>query len=154
VIEVRPAALDELGLLPAVSTYAEEWAQLHQIALDYHARGFDESRLSPTIEEAIYRITLEALTNVSKHANAKHVSLILERRDSEVRTIIEDDGVGFDPATLKSADARERLGLVGMEERAALVEGALTTESRPGSGTTLFLRIPIPTNADLTSRES
>ena len=143
-IDVRPTALDELGLLPALSNYAEQWAERYQVQLDYHARGFDQTRLPPTVEETIYRIVLEALTNVWKHARARRVSLILERRDAEARAIIEDDGVGFDAEELKSADGRRRLGLIGMEERAAMVDGTLTTESRPGAGTTVFFQVPIP----------
>jgi PAS domain S-box-containing protein len=142
-LEVRPTALDELGLLPAVSNYAEEWARRNRIQLDFHTRGFGQTRLPLTVEETIYRVVLESLTNVGKHARANRVSLILERRDSEARAIIEDDGIGFDPEELKSADGRRRLGLLGMEERAGMVHGALTMESRPGSGTTVFLRVPI-----------
>ena len=142
-LAVRPTALDELGLLPALSNYAEDWAQRHAIHLDYHDRGLDDHRLAPAVEEAIYRIVLEALANVSKHAQARRASLILERRGAEVRVIVEDDGVGFDPEALKTSGPGQRLGLIGIEERAALVNGTATVESRPGGGTTLFVHIPV-----------
>jgi len=142
-LAVRPTALDELGLLPALSNYAEDWAQRHAIQLDYHDRGLDDHRLAPAVEEAIYRIVLEALANVSKHAQARRASLILERRGAEVRVIVEDDGVGFDPEALKTSGPGQRLGLIGIEERAALVNGTATVESRPGGGTTLFVHIPV-----------
>jgi signal transduction histidine kinase len=131
-------------LLPAVTNYVEEWARRTRIRLDYHTQGFDQSRLPLSVEEAIYRIVLEALTNIGKHARAQRVSLILERRDGEARAIIEDDGIGFDPEALKSADGRRRLGLIGMDERAGMVNGVLTMQSQPGSGTTVFLRVPVP----------
>ncbi|HZE75312.1 MAG TPA: chemotaxis protein CheB [Gemmatimonadales bacterium] len=142
-LAVRPTALDELGLLPALSNYAEDWAQRHAVHLDYHDRGLHDHRLAPAIEEAIYRIVLEALANVSKHAHARRASLILERRGRDVRVIVEDDGVGFDPEALKMSGAGQRLGLIGIEERAALVNGTATVESRPGGGTTLFVHIPV-----------
>jgi signal transduction histidine kinase len=142
-LAVRPTALDELGLLPALSNYAEDWAQRHAVHLDYHDRGLHDHRLAPAIEEAIYRIVLEALANVSKHAHARRASLILERRGPDVRVIVEDDGVGFDPEALKMSGAGQRLGLIGIEERAALVNGTATVESRPGGGTTLFVHIPV-----------
>jgi two-component system CheB/CheR fusion protein len=144
-LAIRPTALDELGLVPALSTYAEEWAKRNRLKLDFHDQGLTDLRLPPPIEEAAYRIGLEALTNVAKHARAKRVSLILERRADALQLIVEDDGEGFDVGTVNADAAGEHLGLLGIRERAALLDGKVTVESRPPSGgTTVFVRIPIP----------
>ncbi|MFQ6133365.1 MAG: sensor histidine kinase, partial [Armatimonadota bacterium] len=90
----------------------------------------------------LYRIVQEALTNVAKHARASHVSLILEYRPSSLLAIIEDDGRGFDPDGLDQSDGRG-LGIFGMEERAELMGGALTIESRIGEGTTVYVELPL-----------
>jgi two-component system CheB/CheR fusion protein len=141
-LEVRPTALDELGLRSALTGYVEEWAGRHEIQLDYHERGFDSRRLPPAVEEAAYRIVLEALANVAKHARARRASLILERRAEELRIIIEDNGVGFDAEALTTRPTSQRLGMIGMAERAALVSGTFGVESQPGGGTTVFVQIP------------
>lgn len=141
-MELRPAALDDLGLVTAVSNYADDLRQRFEIEVDIHCEV--GSRLPPAIETTVYRIVQEALTNVVKHARARHASIILKLADSSMRAIVEDDGVGF--SLRRSAVARQRegrLGLAGMEERAALVGGQLQIESRPGHGTTLFLSIPV-----------
>ncbi len=97
------------------------------------------------METTLYRIVQEALANVARHAGARRVSLILERRLDQVSPIVEDDGRGFDvEATAANAPGAKRpLGLLGMQERAALVGGTLTIESAPGGGTAVFARIPL-----------
>jgi PAS domain S-box-containing protein len=143
-MELRPAALDDLGLSAAVSNYANEVARRSRLEVDVHCDL--AVRLDPLIETTVYRVLQEALTNIVKHAKAKHVSIILERQDSGVRAIVEDDGVGFDvDRRLAHTPGSVRLGLVGMRERASVVGGELQIESRPGHGTTLFLRVPIKT---------
>ena len=143
-VAVRPAGLEELGLIPVLSNYTEEWSAHHGIKLDFHQRGFHKKRLAPAIEDATYRIALEALTNIASHAGAKRASLLLERRDSELRLIVEDDGKGFDVEAAKGPGSSQRLGLIGMQERAALLDGTLSIESRPnGGGTTVFVKIPL-----------
>jgi signal transduction histidine kinase len=95
--------------------------------------------LPDDVETVLYRIVQEALTNVVKHARAEHVSIVLRRKDRAVTALIEDDGRGFSPDGLGG----EGLGLVGMRERVALVEGTLNVESSPGSGTTLVVEVPV-----------
>ena len=141
--ELRPAELDELGLQAALAHYVEEWSERAAFVAAFHAVGLEDERLPQQAEMTIYRIVQEALTNISKHARARQVSLILERRDDHVLAIIEDDGQGFDvDSTVNVPVAERRLGLLGMQERAALVGGTLAIESAPGVGTTLFLRVP------------
>lgn len=141
-IDLRPTALDDLGLEIALSNYLEEWSRRSRISADLHSAGLDE-RLPTHIETTVYRIVQEALTNVHKHSNARNVSVIVEHRDNRLQAIIEDNGGGFDADALARAPVKDRrLGLLGMQERIALVGGSLNIESSPGFGTTLFLRIP------------
>jgi PAS domain S-box-containing protein len=141
-MDLRPTALDDLGLQTALSNYLEEWSDRSNIQADFHSVGLNE-RLPTHIETTVYRIVQEALTNVHKHSNARNVSVIVEHRDRRVQTIIEDNGGGFDAEALIRAPFKDRrLGLLGMQERIALVGGSLNIESTPGFGTTLFVRIP------------
>ncbi|MCA1593875.1 MAG: sensor histidine kinase [Acidobacteria bacterium] len=147
--ELRPAALDDLGLRTALANYAEKWAERSGVAVDFHSSGLDTERLSPEVETSIYRIVQEALTNVLKHAGARRVSVILERRREQVLVIIEDDGRGFEmEAVMNEKEGEGSLGLLGMHERVALVGGTLNVESRPGAGTTLVVRIPVSSSPE------
>jgi two-component system NarL family sensor kinase len=101
--------------------------------------GADQASLPPAVEIGLYRIAREALTNVLRHAGATSAAIRLERDADGVRMRISDDGVGFDP----SHTAPGRFGLVGMNERARLLGGALRIESAPGAGTTLDVRVPL-----------
>ena len=142
-LALRPISLDEQGLLATLNNYIADWSKQAQVAVDLHSRGLGKLRLPPQIETAIYRIVQEALTNVLRHAQARSVSLILERRADHVQVVVEDDGRGFDvEALLGSPNVELRLGLLGMQERAAMVGGQLTIESSNGRGTSLFLRVP------------
>jgi PAS domain S-box-containing protein len=143
--ELRPASIDELGLASALSDYVSVWSMQCGIAADFHCedRRFDE--LTDEVRTAIYRIVQEGLTNVARHApGATSVSVVIERVDGTIRIIIEDDGRGFDPASLQTA-GRERggLGLAGMRERVALIGGEVEIESTVGAGTAIFARIPV-----------
>ena len=151
-VDLRPTALDDLGLEVTLCNYVEAWSSRWQIPSDFHSNGFTDQRLASHLETTIYRIAQEALTNVARHASAQTVSLILERSDDRIGLIIEDDGCGFDVETAMKNPAKEqRLGLLGMEERVALVGGNLTIESTRGKGTSVYVRIPnsIPTNGEL-----
>jgi len=134
--ELRPAALDDLGLETALSNYVEKWSDRSSISLDFHS-GLGKLRLPAPVETAVFRIVQEALTNVLKHAQANRVSVMLEYRNDELLVIVEDNGRGFQPG-----QERDGLGLVGIRERVACVGGKLNIESEPGSGTTLVVRIP------------
>ncbi|MGI8837647.1 MAG: hybrid sensor histidine kinase/response regulator [Pyrinomonadaceae bacterium] len=143
---LRPTALDDLGLHTALSNYVEEWSGRSKIRADYHSNGLMKERLPRLIETAVYRIVQEALTNVLKHANAQNVSVIVEHRGNRVQAIVEDDGIGFNAeGRLSATNGERRLGLLGMQERVALVDGDLTIESTPGSGSTVIVHIPVST---------
>jgi PAS domain S-box-containing protein len=145
--ELRPVALDDLGLDEALRSHAQTWSAECGVAIDVHTHGLRTGRLPALVETTVYRIVQEALTNVRKHAGASRVGLIAERRLDEVRVVIEDDGCGFDSASVTPAAGR-RLGLRGMSERAGLVAGRLEIESLPGRGTTVYLAIPVRTDVD------
>ena len=141
--ELRPVALDDLGLEMAISNYVDKWSERNSIALDFHS-SLDKRRLAPPVEIAVYRIVQEALTNVLKHAQASRVSVMLEYRNDELLVIVEDNGRGFQPDVSLTVNERGGLGLVGIRERVALVSGKFNIESEPGSGATLVIRIPAP----------
>lgn len=140
-IELRPTALDDIGLEAALVSYTELWSKRTGIEIQLHTTGFDGPRPPRETELALYRIVQEALTNVMKHARAQHVSIIVERHAGEVRAVIEDNGCGFDVEAIKQRPPR--LGLLGMEERAAELNGSVTIESGIDQGTSVFVRIPL-----------
>lgn len=141
-LELRPTLLDDMGLAAAIGRYVQQWRELHRMDVEMHLRWDCPDRLAHEVEVAVYRIVQEALTNVAKHANAAHVSVVLACEDNRLSVVVEDDGIGFDMnGTAK--DAGGRLGLFGMEERAQLVGGSLTVEASPGQGTAVYLRVPV-----------
>jgi signal transduction histidine kinase len=135
-VELRPKALDDFGLVAAIERLVGTLREQTGIEVDLESR-LGSDRLPREIETTLYRITQEALTNVVKHAQAKHVSIVLTRRDGSVAAVIEDDGRGLTEA------GGDGLGLLGMRERIALVDGRLEVESSPGSGTTLSFEVPV-----------
>jgi signal transduction histidine kinase len=137
-LELRPAALDDFGLVAALERLAETFGEKAGVEVAFEARLGDE-RLDPSLETTLYRIVQEALTNVLKHAEAGRVSISVVRKDGSVSAVIEDDGRGFDPA----ATRRDALGLAGMRERVALVGGRISLESALGAGTTLAVEVPL-----------
>ncbi|MBE7198815.1 MAG: PAS domain-containing protein, partial [Parafilimonas terrae] len=142
-VDLRPTALDDLGLREALANLLRQWTLRHDIRSDFQVLG-ESVRLPAAVETAIYRIVQEALTNVLKHARATTVSVSVEQRAEEVRVIIEDDGAGFDSEAEPTPAAKPRLGLSGIRERLSLLRGSLSLETSPGSGTTLYVRIPYP----------
>jgi PAS domain S-box-containing protein len=138
--ELRPAALDDIGLKETLEVYVRNWSEHFDIPTEFHSAGFDKQRLAPEIETNLYRIAQEALNNIFKHARSSRVDVMLERRDHQVVLIIEDDGVGIDYDV--DANVSEGMGLTGIRERASLIGGALEIESAPDEGTTLFVRAP------------
>jgi signal transduction histidine kinase len=137
---LRPAALDEFGLVPALKDLSgsleEQGGPTIELDLDLPAG----KRFPAKLETAVFRITQEALTNVVKHAEAKAVHIIFACRERSVVLTIEDDGRGFSPAQVAGGG----LGLLGMRERVASVNGALDIESKRGAGTRLMVEIPLP----------
>jgi len=144
-LDLRPTALDDLGLRTALVNYAEAWSERSRVAVDFQSSGLDGERLPAPLETALYRVLQEALTNVLKHSQAGRVSVVLHRTEGQVTLVVEDDGRGFDAEARPGATGGTgRLGLLGMQERLTLVGGTLTVESAPGGGASVFARVPLP----------
>lgn len=140
ITELRPAALDSLGLEAAVETLARRSAGIgdFDLEIDLEFNGFVHTGEATEQEITAYRLVQEALTNAAKHARAAHVMLTVVR-DSEAITVeVTDDGMGFEPSA-----PRNGFGLSGMRERVALVDGSLEIESKPGDGTRVKARLPL-----------
>jgi two-component system sensor histidine kinase UhpB len=136
---LRPANLDALGLVAALQELCESWEERSGVACVFHFEAMDET-LPERINIAVYRVAQEALTNVTRHAHANQVRLVLARdATGHVCLTVEDDGRGMD-----LAHATRGLGLLGAGERAAALGGELRIESAPGAGVRLVLRIPLP----------
>lgn len=143
--ELRPSALDDLGIVNALATYVREWSRHFDISAEFHSTiPAHRPRLVSQVETNLYRIVQEALNNVAKHANASKVSVLLEQMDGNVVAIVEDDGDGIDLESLRSRGLSSKggLGIAGMHERATLVGGSVELESKPGGGTTIFIKVP------------
>lgn len=123
----------------ALRALCREQAALHGFTAKVACNGLLAPDLSLDVQAAIYRIVQEGITNAVRHGRAKTVSLIVRRADGRVRLILEDDGCGFDVATMPKAGAN---GLIGMQERAQLLHGSVVVESTPGFGTTVFADLP------------
>lgn len=138
ITELRPAALDELGLRPALEALIDRVQTTHGLAIEARLEVDPEDpRLNPDIEIAVYRVIQESLTNAARHAEADHVQVIVLRRFEEILMTVRDDGRGFDVSRPTTG-----FGLAGMRERIALVGGRLEISSRP-SGTTIAAVVPI-----------
>ena len=137
-VNLRPASLDHLGLIPALGQLIRSFSQSSTLQIRFKAVGIcEDDRLPQDVETTLYRIAQESLTNVVRHAAAQCADIVLERRGNLTRILIEDDGRGFD-----TEQTQRRLGLLGMAERAEMMGGRLTVESIPGRGTTLVVEVP------------
>jgi two-component system, NarL family, sensor histidine kinase DevS len=137
-VQLRPKALDDFGLVPALERLVQTFSESSGIRVELEARLGDE-RVPNDVETTVYRIVQEALTNVVKHAEATSVSILLVRRDASITVVVEDNGRGFDTHAVSS----DSLGLDGMRERVELHEGRLTVETASGSGTTIRIEVPL-----------
>jgi signal transduction histidine kinase len=138
-LDLRPSVLDELGLAAALRRFAREVHERYGIAVTVLVEV--PERLPAQVETVLYRVAQEALTNVVRHAQAAGASIVVTVSGGFVQLVVEDDGVGFDPAALAPA---ERIGLIGMRERLELLGGGLRLESAPGSGCSVHGRLPLP----------
>ena len=136
--QLRPTALDDLGLKAAIAGQVEELASHREIDATLTSEG-DFSDLDDDVQLVVYRVAQEALSNASRHSEASQISVSLKRLDTGVELKVSDNGRGF-----SFADADQGLGIAGMRERALLVDGEVEIHSRPGEGTTVWLRIDTP----------
>jgi len=143
ITELRPAALDELGLKPAVEALLERTAATSGLRVESsidlaYAEGRTGTRLEPELATVVYRLVQEALTNAVKHAEAETLTVEISERDAEVAVSVRDDGTGFGRERLRDGG----FGLIGMEERVQLVGGRLEIDSTPGTGTAVRAWLP------------
>jgi two-component system sensor histidine kinase UhpB len=139
-MELRPAILDDLGLVEALRWQAEEFQKQTGVPITLRVQGRIE-RLPRQVELVLYRVAQEALTNIARHARATRVEVTLNCSTEHLELFIADDGVGFDPEAVRRSRARS-LGLIGMAERLALIGGTLEIDSAPGKGTRIRARVP------------
>lgn len=137
---LRPSALDDYGLLPAIKKYAVDFKEKYHIEVDIEVLGFDGIRLPSTIEVTIYRVIQEALTNAARHSNAENISIIIKHAKNVVSLIIEDDGSGFEVSDIINRQlTKDHLGLKGMQERIESIGGRFHIESNPEFGTSIYV---------------
>ena len=138
--ELRPTVLDDVGLVPALARLVADTAERSGLIIDALVDSASELLdVTPDIATAVYRVVQEALTNVVRHAQATNATVTVATAAGLLRTLVDDDGIGFDPT--EPCDGH--LGLHGMRERAELVGGVVRVVSAPGSGTTIVLEVPI-----------
>jgi signal transduction histidine kinase len=137
-VELRPKALDDFGLVPALERLTTTFTEQTAIPVEFEAM-LGDTRLAPAVETALYRIVQEALTNVIKHSRASGVSVLLRRKPDSVAAVIEDDGQGFDVDETRDGG----LGLIGMRERIELIDGRLLVESSSSGGTSVVAEVPV-----------
>jgi PAS domain S-box-containing protein len=137
-IDLRPPSLDHLGLEAALREYSGQTGAKSGFEVRFKAQGLNDERLPAVVETALYRVVQEAMTNVVRHARATMVDVLVKREGPTVLVMVEDNGVGFDPTR---APHRDRVGLLGLRERAEALGGTLRVESAPGSGTTVVVEV-------------
>jgi two-component system sensor histidine kinase UhpB len=142
-LNLRPAMLDLIGLESALRWFIERQSATMGVTFDLHS-ALGPERLAPELESTCFRIVQEAVTNIARHAGAKHVRIELTRNRASVHLTIRDDGAGFDPAAARRrARNGGSFGVLGMEDRARLLGGVFRIISAPGKGTTIRVRLPL-----------
>ena len=147
--ELRPTEVEVVGLPDAMNSFVREWSKQYRITADFHYNGGVNEVVPPVlpreVETHLYRILQESLNNTLKYAEAEKVNVVLRVRPHDVMLTVEDDGVGFDltEAEGKRVEGRNGFGLIGMSERAELMQGKLNIDTAPGRGTTLVISVPI-----------
>lgn len=143
---LRPSLLDDFGLVAALGRLVDGYkasAAATGAQIDFSSHGLEGVRLATHLETTLYRVLQEAVTNAVKHAGARTISVLLERRGQTVVGIVEDDGQGFEVQALAGRLEGGGLGLVGIQERVTLTGGTLVVESTPGRGTTVVVEFPL-----------
>ena len=147
IADLRPSQLDDLGLVPALHWYVQEFEKRHAIDTEFIVEGAG-SRLPPEYETVLFRITQEALSNVARHADASHASVELVISQAQVGMAIRDDGRGFDLEKTLRNDKRAGWGLLGIQERTLLLGGRYEIDSKPGRGTHIQVIVPLKMEAE------
>ncbi|NLK51206.1 MAG: histidine kinase [Syntrophomonadaceae bacterium] len=141
IFDLRPQALDDLGLIPTLKRYTADFKEQYQIPVHLVTLGQDK-RLQPYLEVALFRLIQEALSNIRKHAEATEAIIKIEQTPSTVTTLIKDNGQGFDLESVQTNN-RDHYGLIHMRERAEILNGEFHINTTPGKGTEIFIKIPL-----------
>lgn len=141
IFNLRPMALDDLGLIPTLRKYVHDFEEKTQIRTTFETRG-KEHRLSSAMEAAVYRLVQEGLTNAAKHAYPSYVLVEITYQAQLIKIVVKDNGLGFNVKKVSEQGSRESFGLVGMRERVELLEGRMEIESAENQGTTIVIHIP------------
>jgi len=139
--ELRPTMLDDLGLIPALKTFMQEFIESTGIRASLKAYAGIEN-MDNTLRTVLYRVAQEALTNVARHANASHVEVRIENPDGVIQMQVIDDGKGFEVARIAGSKRNGRLGLLGMKERVEMIGGKFHVESTPETFTSVRVEFP------------
>ncbi len=142
IFDLRPMALDDLGLVPALSRYLEKLKERYDVPVEVKCKGA-QCRLNPLIEVAVFRVVQEAVQNAVKHANAKKIGVKLELEPQHIIAVVEDNGIGFDCEEYLRQPRENSYGLVGMKERLEILGGQLSIKSNPGNGTEVLAILPL-----------
>jgi two-component system sensor histidine kinase DegS len=142
IFDLRPMVLDDLGLVPALKRYIEDYYSENGIFVDLTVSG-KEQRLDSSIELTLFRVVQESLTNVRKHANAKEVIIKIEFLPRKINVVIRDNGFGFDIENISSQMKGTGFGLIGMRERIQLLRGKMDIKSVKGLGTEISITVPV-----------
>lgn len=141
-LDLRPTALDDLGLPAALRSYAQQRAEDARVEMDFQVRG-EQRSLGSAREVAVFRMLQEAIRNAVRHSNAARLAVHLAFQEGQLDAVVEDDGTGFDVSSVSRPDPQGRgWGLMGMRERASLLGGRMSLRSSPGAGTAVELEVP------------
>jgi signal transduction histidine kinase len=141
--DLRPTALDDLGLVSAVRVHARNMLEAAGLKLAFEASGFGQRRLPAAVETTVFRVAQEAITNVARHARATAATVSLRLENGTLHVLVEDNGRGFDPHQVLGRREDRPVGILGMQERAALIGGSLEIDAQPGRGTRVRLVVPL-----------
>lgn len=141
IFNLRPMALDDLGLIPTLRKYVHDYEEKTKIRTAFETRG-KEHRLSSAMEAAVYRLVQEGLSNAAKHAYPSYVLVEITYQAQLIKIVVKDNGLGFNVKKVSEQGSRESFGLVGMRERVELLEGRMEIESAENQGTTIVIHIP------------
>lgn len=142
IFDLRPMVLDDLGLVPAIKRYLEEFQVQYRLTAELTIMG-DPRRFSMPLEVALFRVIQESLSNIRKHARASHIIIKMEILPRKINISIKDNGVGFNLSSILADKKREGYGLIGMRERIQILNGQIAINSAPGQGTYINISVPV-----------
>lgn len=142
IFDLRPMVLDDLGLVPAVKRYIEDFQSQYGVQVELVVIG-NPRRFSMAVEVALFRVVQECLSNIRKHAKARQVMIKIEIFNNKINMVIKDDGVGFNHDSFMNGSNKEGFGLLGMRERVQILKGEISIHTSPGQGTTINVSISL-----------